>query len=302
MAATLIQSSDIIDVSSLSICIYGGPGQGKTSLAQTADNPITLDLDRGAHRSFNRGPVMRFDFWKDVEEAWPEISKRNTVVVDTIGRGLDMLSTDIVSGNAKHGTAAGGLTLQGYGALKSRFAQWNARLFSAGKDRIFICHEKEEKDGDDRILRPDVQGGSYTELMKSCDLVGYLYRDRSGKRLLDFNPTDRHLGKNAAAWPIMEVPPLEDNQHFMALLIADAKHRIGKTALLSAEVAKVVDEWKARLESQPDLITLNGWLPEIGTLKNGTKRQVWNMICAYSESAEWKFSKESKQFIVEVAA
>ncbi len=303
MAAQLIESFEAIEVSSLSMLVYGPPGTGKTTLAQTAATPITLDLDRGAHRSFNRKSVMRFDVWKDIEDAWAEIAKRQSVVVDTIGRALDLLSLDIIEGNAKHGTRAGGLSLQGFGALKARFAQWNAQLVNAGKDRVLIGHEKEERDGDDRIMRPDVQGGSYTELMKSCDLVGYLYRDKGGKRYLDFNPSDRHLGKNAAGWPVIEVPDLATNKTFLADLFADAKKRIGQVAEESAAIAKVIDEWQEWLGTDPSVDDINKKLPEWSAMPKGPARtQIWHVMIDHAKRCGLLFDPKSKAFAQEVAA
>lgn len=298
MAAQMIEATDSIEVSSLSVCIYGPPGVGKTSLAQTAAAPLTLDLDRGAHRSFNRRSVMRFDAWRDIESAWPEIAKRSTVIVDTVGRSLDLLSADIIAANARHGTVAGGLSLQGFGALKSRFSQWMNQLILAGKDRILIAHEKEERDGDDRIMRPDVQGGSYTELMKSCDIVGRLYRDRQGKRWLDFNPSDRHLGKNAPGWAPFEVPDLAADAQFMADLLADAKRKIGRTAEASKAVAETVDRWQVWSDATAELSAFNAGLVGLKDIADKAARtQAWATIQRSAENRGWSFDKASKAFV-----
>jgi hypothetical protein len=91
--------------------------------------------------------------------------------------------------------------------LKNRFRQHVATLRSLGKDVLLIAHDKEDKDGDTRIVRPDIVGGSYGEVMKVADFVGYVYM--SGKdRILDFNPTDRWIGKNPAGWKPFVVPPV----------------------------------------------------------------------------------------------
>jgi len=64
---------------------------------------------------------------------------------------------------------------------------------------VLIAHDKEEGDADSKSVRPDITGGSYSEVMKVSDFVGYLAM--SGKtRVLDFNPTDKWVGKNPAAW------------------------------------------------------------------------------------------------------
>lgn len=297
MAATLIAETEIMDCTCLSVLIFGPPGAWKTSIAQTAEDPITLDFDKGAHRSFNRRAVMRFGCWADVADAGAEIAKRKTVVVDTVGRLLDMLAQDIVAANPKHGSAHAGLSLQGFGALKSRFAAWVNQLRLAGKDLIFIAHEKEEKDGDDRLMRPDITGGSYTEVMKFTDLVGYLGMDRQGKRTLDFNPSDRHAGKNAAGWPPLPVPNLAENKLFFAGLLADAKKKIGHTAEASAAVARVVAVWESWLALSPELAAFNAKMPELSALKNGTKAQVWHLVQAHAEREKWTLPKGKKEWV-----
>lgn len=300
MASQLLEATDTIEVTSLFMLLYGPPGGWKTSVAQTANDPLTLDFDRGAHRSFNRKAVMRFDKFSDLADAQAEIMKRQTVVVDTIGRLLDFLTTDIITQNPKHGSAVGGLTLQGYGALKARFASWVGQIRNVGKDIVFLCHEKEEKDGDDRIMRPDIQGGSYIEVMKFTDLVGYLGVDRQGRRFLDFNPSDRHLGKNAAGWQSIAVPDLATSKSFLADLLADAKSRIGKTAEASADIAKTVSDWQARLAKDPVLAEFNGMLPEYKALGRTIKPQIKAMLEAHAKQVGWKFDVKNETFYAPV--
>jgi len=301
MAATLIQETDSIDVSCLSMLIYGPPGAWKTSIAQTASKPLTLDLDRGAHRSNFRKAVMRFDTWADLAHAKAEIDKHQTIVVDTVGRLLDMLTADIVSCNAKHGSALAGLTLQGYGVLKSRFALWAGQLRQAGKDLVFIAHEKEEKDGDYRIMRADITGGSYTEVMKFTDLVGYL-TVRNGRRILDFNSTDQYVGKNAAGWDAMQVPNLSERPTFLADLIADAKEKIGKTSQTSAVLAKAVEDWSVRLDNLDGMEQLNGILAEAKALPEAAKKQVWDLIKKHADNSGWSWDAKAKKFVERGAA
>lgn len=304
MPAQLIDETQIIDVSSLSMLLYGAPGTGKTYLAQTADDPITLDFDRGAHRASNRRAVMRFDSFADIAEATKEISKHKTVVVDTIGRLLDLLTADIVRLNAKHGSAVGGLSLQGFGALKARFATWVNQLRLAGKDLVFICHEKEEKDGDDRIMRPDIQGGSYTEVMKFTDLVGYVSVDRQGRRLIDFNPNDRHLGKNAAGWDTIEIPKGTKTQ--LGVLFSDAKKRIGQVSEASAAIALAVEEWAKKLDPETvNIDKLNGSITDDfkAIAKNDPIRpQVWQLLLDFAAKYQISFDAKTKKFVETEAA
>lgn len=86
MSVHLIEPTQTIPVDFVPVLIFGPPGCGKTSLAQTADEPITLDFDRGIHRSFNRKKAARFDRWPDVVEAMDRglFNDYRTIVVDTV--------------------------------------------------------------------------------------------------------------------------------------------------------------------------------------------------------------------------
>lgn len=300
MAATVIAETDAMEVSSLCVLIFGPPGSFKTSLAQTAEAPVTFDFDKGIHRAWNRKTAVRFESWADVaavSEGSAVMQGRRTIVIDTVGRMLDLMTAEIIRTNPKHGSAAGGLTLQGFGALRARFAYWLGQVRTGGRDVVMIAHEKEEKDGDERFFRPDIQGGSYSEVMKLTDLVGYLSLDRQGRRVLDFNPSDRHLGKNAAGWDPIQLPNLKERTSFLAELLADAKDRIGKTAEASAAVAREVEKWQALLAGVKAVEALNNSLPDLKEIGHeAAKKQVWHLFLEHARANGWAWDKAAKVF------
>lgn len=293
MALQFIDETDPMDVSSLCVLLYGQPGCWKTSLAQTAEEPITLDFDKGLHRVFNRKAGFRFDRWADVglAEVVAQIARRKTVIVDTIGRALDLLTLEMLGGNP-----AKILTIQQWGQLKGRFAQWVSALRTAGKDVIFIAHEKEEKQGEEWYSRPDVQGGSYGEIMKFTDIVGYLTIGPNGERVLDCNPTREHMGKNAAGWEPLTVPSLKEQPKFLAGLLADAKKQIGNVAQLSAQIAAAVGEWSEWLEGDPNLDDFNAALPDLSEMPQAAKSQVWHLLQSHAVAVHWTFDAKAKRF------
>jgi len=298
MAAKIIEEGEAVEVTSLCVVIFGPPGNGKTALAQTAENPLTLDFDRGSHRAFNRKRVVQFDSFSDAND--PTVVKAvkdsKTIIVDTAGRLLDTLAIEVIAENVKHGTRGGGLALQGWGVLKQRFANWMKGLTAERKDVILICHEKEEKDGDERFFRPDIQGASYGEVAKLADMIGHLSIDMQGKRTLNFSPTDRHTGKNAAGFDPIPVPKLEDHPQFMARLLADAKARISGTAKKSAEVEDAVGQWMKWLESDPTMDELNACLPDIKQLPKPAFIQAFSLFEKYGKIKGWEWNKTRKTF------
>lgn len=298
MAAKLYLPTDQMDVSSLVVLIYGPPGSWKTSIAQTAAEPFTMDYDKGLHRTKFRKVGMQFDVLQDIEDAYkePKFQSAKTIVVDTIGGYLALQSADIIAGNSKMGSRSGGLSLQGYGALKNRFLQWLNHLRLLNKDVVMIAHEKEEKDGDNRIVRPDITGGSYAEVMKPADLVGLL-KISGGKRVLDFNPSDSSIGKNAAGWNALTVPELNTKPTFLADLLADAKARIGQVSAESAELAMAIDGWRQAIEGYHGPEQFTEAMHRLSELAPVARAQVKVILWDRAKTLGLTFDKASKEFV-----
>lgn len=261
----IIRSTEPIAVAHPVFCLFGQPGIGKSTLGYSMRKPLTLDFDSGAHRAANREDTLLIESWADVEELTKEtLAPYESIVVDTVGRCLDLLSADIIDKNPKHGRG-GSLSLQGFGELKARFRLWMTLLRAMGKDVLLIAHDKEEKDGDVRIVRPDITGGSYAEVLKIADFVGYA--SMNGKaRELDFNPTDRWVGKNPGGWAPFKIPPVAKATTFMADLYDKGRAALGTISEVSARAAQVVDDWRAAIDSYTTTDEINKAIPEIATL------------------------------------
>lgn len=279
----ILESTDAMKVETLVVTVFGQPGLGKSTLANGAEAPLTLDFDRGSHRAGNRQRTVLMDAWVDVEELLgkhrPLLDGQQTLVLDTIGRCLDILSLDIIGKNPKHGAPGSGLSLQGWGALKSRFAAFVVGVRALGKDLVLVAHDKEEKDGDNRIIRPDIQGGSYGLVTQISDLMGYLSM-QGGARTLNFSPTDASVGKNPCGWNPWRVPDVEQRPRFLADLIAEAKGKLsalsGEAALLSAQV----EEWRAKIEASIKPADLTALLPGAKGLVPIVQAQVRTLLGA----------------------
>lgn len=310
MAATLINETELIEVSNPPVLIYGQPGAGKTSLAQSAGNSLTLDFDGGAHRSQFRRKVLRFDSWDDVVEVdrrglkdrqgnlvvLPHFGNFDVLALDTIGTLLKYASRSIIADNPKMGNRSGGLSQNGWGVLKDTFDAWIANLRAAGKQVVMIAHEKEEKEGDGKTKRPDISGGSYAIAMNNADIVGYLSY-RGDRRWLAWDPTDAYFAKNGARLRSGPVPSLTDEPDFLSKVLAEAKANLGATAAASAAVAQAVGEWQTWLDSDPTLDDVHSRLPKLGELTNGTKRQVWHIVQAALNAKGYTFDRDAKRFV-----
>jgi hypothetical protein len=256
MALRIIRSTDPITVSRLNVCIYAAPGLGKTSISFTADKPLLLDFDRGAHRSANRKDTVQVERWEDVANITADdLADFNTVVVDTAGRALDTLTPDIIRRNPKMGRG-GSLTLQGFGQLKSEFVAWLKHLNTLGKDVVLIAHMDEQRNGDEIIERLDVQGGSKGEIYKAADAMGRL-SIRDGRRMLNFSPTDAAFGKNPGQLEPLEVPHPERDPVFLATVIQQIKDRLNAMTEAQREAQAVLEKWRETLADVKDAQGIN---------------------------------------------
>jgi hypothetical protein len=223
--------------------LYGNPGIGKTTLAFSASRPLLLDFDGGAQRAMGRKDIVRVRSWADVAEiAQADVANYDTIILDTVGRALEFLAADLVKTDPKLARKSGELAMQGYGALKTAFAQWLGRIRTFGKHVILIAHEKEEKDGDTTIVRVDAMGATRVEVIRLSDLVGFVAAV-NGKRTLDFNPTDKHTGKNCAGFDVLEIPHIAQSPAYLAGIMAEALSRMNAATEAQRESEAKLAQW-----------------------------------------------------------
>jgi hypothetical protein len=122
------------------------------------------------------------------------------------------MSEYIMRNDPKMKMRDGSLALKGYGQRKVMFSNLIKRISMMGKNVVFVAHEKEDKDGDTRRVRPDMSGSSLGDLIKELDLVGYMQaygRDRT----ICWTPNEQYYAKNTCNLPEYEkVPVIIDAQ------------------------------------------------------------------------------------------
>lgn len=300
----IIKATDAIPVEHPVFMIFGQPGIGKSSLGYSAKNPLLLDFDKGAHRAANRRDSLVIDTWKDVVELMESpdaLDPYDTIVVDTVGRCLDVMTAHIAATDPKK-APGGNLGLQGWGVLKGNFRTWTAALRTKGKDLLLIAHDKEDKDGDRRVVRPEIVGASYGEVMKVADFVGYAYM-AGRQRVLDFNPTDSWIAKNPAGWKPFEIPPVGKAQDFMAGLFDMGRAALGNISEVSAKAALAVDEWRSAIEAMATGEEMTAAIPQASALPPALAPQVKKLLIDHAKAKGFAFNTKSKSFeAVTVAA
>lgn len=299
MSLKIIPATDPLPVENLILTIYAAPGLWKTSLAQTCESPLTLDFDKGIYRAFNRKASVTITKWSDVAAMTAEdLAPYKTIVVDTAGRALDVLSNDIIDNNPKLGNF-GSLSLQGFGVLKGRFAGWQGFLRSLGKDLILVSHMSEEKKGDDMLERIDAQGSSKNEIYKSSDAMCRIRLNDKDQRYLDFDPRQGGFGKNPAQLPKIMVPELKDNPDFLAKVITQIKDSLNKKTTEQAEAVKSEEEWAAAVAEADCLTDINKL---VGVAKERkVSRRDKGLLAVRAAALGFEFSKESGFYLLKAA-
>jgi hypothetical protein len=295
MPLKITKSTEPIVTKRITMCLYAVPGIGKTSTASTAEKPLLLDFDRGSHRVKNRGDVVQIEKWEDVLNITGEdLAPYKTVVVDTAGRALDVLTPKIIAADPKAGRG-GALTLPGFGKLKSEFSGWLKMLHGFGLDVILISHSDEKQSGDDLIERLDMQGASKNEIYKSADVMGRLYL-KNGERMLNFSPVDTMFGKNPANLPPIKVPDFANEPQFLAGVIAQIKASLNELSAAQTAAAALHAEWKARIDGAGTVEEFTSLIEPVRGSDESVRDNVKRLFLRIAKDKGFALSKDMKSF------
>ncbi len=257
----LLKANEQLPERPVIILLYGDPGIGKTSLFNTCSNPLLIDFDRGKDRAIFRKDTLVVNTWEDViaEENTGTFKAYNTVGIDTAKAALDdFLMSYVVKKdykNAKNKLAA-------YGAIGDDFKIFLSNRRSENADIVIICHSKDDKDGEITKKIPDVTGGSYQLLLRVADQVGYMSM-LNNKRTIQFEPTDKTVGKNVARLPLIEIPNETDPaaKDFMATVIANVKKAICSQSEAQTEALQKMDLLSEAIATATELEALGLIVP-----------------------------------------
>lgn len=297
MPLKITRAEDPIQVERLNLVIYGPPGIAKTSLAFTAEAPLLLDFDNGAHRAANRKDVVRVTDWSEVAGVTAaDLAPFKTIIVDTAGRALDCITADIIKTDPK-GHKNGALTLPGYGTLKTRFTTFMKLMNIFGKDVVLIAHMDEQRNGDETIERLDVQGGSKNEIYKAADAMGRLVLQNGQRRLL-FSPTDAAFGKNPGQLDPLDVPHFTspDFDGFLGRVIQMTKDRLNHQSEAQKSALQEADWFRSTLPGVTDADGINAL---IGRAKAAGK-VVSAMVMERAKELGLSYDKRTNGFVAPV--
>ncbi len=221
----IFKATDHFPTRSVVMLVYGVPGVGKTSLSNTADNPVLIDCDRGADRAALRKDTLVCSKWEDITAEKETFKQYKTVIIDTAKACLDDFLCDYA---IRVDDASKKNKLKMFGYVGDEFKKFVAYLRSINVDLIILAHAAEDKDGDDRIFYPSVTGQSKDLVQRISDQIGFLSYGADNSRVLHFQKDRRIVAKDTAQLGDIIIPDVSDPTYndAMARIIAATKKRI----------------------------------------------------------------------------
>lgn len=302
------QPSELEVSTTIKALIYGQPGLGKSTLGLSTPSPVLLDFDGGVKRVNGafQCPTLQVKNWDMVIEALQEdLSPFKTIVIDTAGKMLDFMSAYIIKNDPKMGQRDGSLSLKGYGVRKTMFINFLSQCSMMGKNLIFVAHEREEKDGENRIVRPEIGGSSAGDLIKELDLVGYMQAIGS-ERTISWSPTEKFYAKNTCnLLPMQKIPIIIDvsgnvtgQNIFLSSIFNSYQAYLKKQADISNDYEALIDVVKENVELIVDADTANSVTENMGKLQHiwDSKLKAGLMIRDKCNSLGLKLNKLIKKY------
>jgi hypothetical protein len=296
----------------ISALIYGQPGAGKSTLACSAPNAVLFDYDGGINRinGAHQIPTVQITCWEETHEALAEIEREmpecQTIIIDTVGKMLDYMSAYIIKNDSKMAMRDGSLQLKGYGVRKTMFSNFIKQLAISGKNVIFVAHEREDKQGDVVVKRPEIGGSSAADLMKDIDIMGYI--QLYGKdRVICFDPTETYQAKNSCNLPgVSKIPLIVDEsgnavgknnffENVINTFVANQQAKVAKRH----EYDELIEAIGGTINESTTLEEINELVVKIPTMQHifESKVVLGRMLNARAQALGFKLDRITKLYV-----
>lgn len=298
----IIKKEENLSVQNIKVLLYGQPGIGKTSLANTANRTITLDFDNGSHRAIVRNDVVQVNSWQDAIDfvnSKELLADYDTIVIDTVGKMSDLLSLTmpVMLGKVNLKQASGEPTLKGYGYIKQQAINLLKMLDALKKDIIYIAHDREDKNGDNVIIRPDISSSLLQVLTREVDLIGFL-SVQNKQRVLNFEPSDEYIGKNCANFNPITIQDKFKNNFDMSSIIQETKTALENMTQEQREAIETIKLFTELVSNCQSVQDLNDVLEKNKSIdKKIIKLQIWQLLQIKATELNCEFNNENLAFV-----
>lgn len=259
--------------------IAGYPGIGKSTLALSAPKPLHVDVDFGIERI---EPQYRVPYIqpKSYDEILADLIPANltefeSIVFDTGGKLLTLMSQWAIKKNPKYGQSDGSLSLKGYGFVGREFIRlFDYCFYELDKNVVIVFHAIEDKDGDNTRLRIKVEGQTKNNVWEPIDLGGFVEM-QGNNRTIGFSNCERYFAKGTRGiHGIYQIPELGTDRpnDFLTKLFALYNKQADNEAV---EAAKEKEAYEAAMAESRRIIsgikdaeTANAAMPAIKEIRH----------------------------------
>jgi len=264
--------------------IYGETGIGKTTVAQSAPKPFTIDLDRGMERvsARHRSIMTQVDNYAEllVDLESDEFKECETVVIDTGGALISLMQRVAIAADKVNRQADGTISIRGHGAVKKMFNDFVGRLINVYKKNIvFLFHSVEEmkKQGgqDFKVNRILCEGSAKNLVWQPADFGGFMFVDEQGKRRIGFSSQEHFHAKGSyGITGVREISTLgpADANNFLTKLFDEARANIAKDAEFfeseKKDYVRVMGQGAKLVEEINDIETANAFAEKLNQLNH----------------------------------
>lgn len=263
--------------------IAGYPGIGKSTLALSAPRPLHIDCDFGVDRvepQYRKPYIQPGSYAEILEDLKPENLKEfDTLVFDTGGKLITLMSQWAITKDAKYGQRDGSLSLKGYGFVGREFVRlMDYCFYTLKKHIVIIFHATEEKDGDNTRLRIKVEGQTKNNVWEPMDLGGFVEMI-GNDRTIGFSNCERYFAKGTRGiHGIYKIPDLANNpNNFLTWLFDEynKKNEAEVAAQSEKEAAynAAMEDGRKIISSISDVDTANKALADMRDIKHASTSQ-----------------------------
>lgn len=315
-----IQKPSELDFSQkkVAILITARPGVGKTTLAESADKPLLIDLEDGIDRvdaCYRKDRITDTnyeDFKSDLENL--DLSEYNTLVVDSIGKLIDLMTPFVIKQNSASNALKDGktLSLKGYGAISTEVANFTKSVKNRGKDIAFIAHVTESQDKDGIIrTRVNIPGSTKDRIWDDIDLGCYV--EFNGKqRIAHFTPSESWDAKGThGIYGDYVIPELKStanggnsaDNHFLADLLNKVRADLVESSKKYLDDGKIYAEamkFRQNIEDAKNVAELNEVVGKLGGIKHAltSRDELLAAVQAKADKMGATYDRKAKKYII----
>jgi len=290
--------------------IAGYPGIGKTTLALSAPRPLHIDCDFGLDRVEARYRVP-FIQPQSYDELLADLVPENlrdfeTLVFDTGGQLLTLMSLWAMKKDPKYGQRDGTLSLKGYGFVGKEFMRlMDYCFYELKKHIVMVFHAVEEKDGDNTRLRIKVEGQTKNNVWEPMDLGGFMEM-HGNDRVIGFSNCERYFAKGTRGIKgVMKVPELgPDKPNDFLTRLFDQYYKQAADEVRMAEEQKrayeaVMEKGQAIIAKIEDANTANQAVEEMKQLEHvlTSRQELAYLFSQKVAELNLVLDKETKQYV-----